>query len=341
MRKETKIILVIFLILIITVLFNISLGSVSIPLKDIINSLFIGESTKDTWTYIILEYRLPKAITSILVGSGLGISGLLMQTFFRNPLAGPYVLGLSSGAGLGVALLLMGSSLLGIGLSSSLWFSKTAIIAASSIGSVLVMLAILITSVKIKDSMALLIIGLMFASLTGAVVNVLSYFSTSDELQQFVFWSLGSLGDLSWIEVYILAVFWGIGILLCIFLIKPLDALLIGESYATSLGVNIKVLRYLTVITTCILTGSITAFAGPIAFVGLAIPHLMRLILKTNQHLIMIPAVSFGGAFVMLICDSISQLPGSDYTLPINAVTSFLGAPVVIWLIMKSRQLNF
>lgn len=341
MRKETKIILVIFLILIITVLFNISLGSVSIPLKDIINSLFIGESTKDTWTYIILEYRLPKAITSILVGSGLGISGLLMQTFFRNPLAGPYVLGLSSGAGLGVALLLMGSSLLGIGLSSSLWFSKTAIIAASSIGSVLVMLAILITSVKIKDSMALLIIGLMFASLTGAVVNVLSYFSTSDELQQFVFWSLGSLGDLSWIEVYILAVFWGIGILLCIFLIKPLDALLIGESYATSLGVNIKVLRYLTVIATCILTGSITAFAGPIAFVGLAIPHLMRLILKTNQHLIMIPAVSFGGAFVMLICDSISQLPGSDYTLPINAVTSFLGAPVVIWLIMKSRQLNF
>lgn len=341
MRKETKIILVIFLVLIISVLFNISLGSVSIPLKDILTSVFKGESSKGTWTYIILEYRLPKAMTSIMVGSGLGISGLLMQTFFRNPLAGPYVLGLSSGAGLGVALLLMGSSLLGLGLSSSVWFSKTAIIAASSLGSVLVMLAILITSAKIKDSMALLIIGLMFASLTGAVVNVLSYFSTSDELQQFVFWSLGSLGDLSWVEVCILAVFWGIGLILCLFLIKPLDALLIGESYAKSLGVNIKFLRYLTVIATCILTGSITAFAGPIAFVGLAIPHLMRLVLKTNQHLVMIPAVSFGGAFIMLICDSISQLPGSDYTLPINAVTSFLGAPVVIWLIMKSRQLNF
>jgi iron complex transport system permease protein len=250
-------------------------------------------------------------------------------------------LGLSSGAGLGVALLLMGSSLLGLGLSNSLWFSKTAIILASSLGSILVMLAILITSVKIKDSMALLIIGLMFASLTGAVVNVLSYFSTSDELQQFVFWSLGSLGDLSWMEVCILACFWVIGLFLCLFLIKPLDALLIGESYAKSLGVNIKILRYLTVLTTCILTGSITAFAGPIAFIGLAIPHLVRLILKTNKHLIMLPAVCLVGALVMLICDSISQLPGSDYTLPINAVTSFLGAPIVIWLIVKSRQLNF
>jgi iron complex transport system permease protein len=340
-RKKTKIILTAFLVLLTSVVFNISLGSVSIPLKDIMTSLLTSESSQDTWTYIILEYRLPKAITSIIVGSGLGISGLLMQTFFRNPLAGPYVLGLSSGAGLGVALLLMGSSLLGLGLGSSLWFSKTAIITASSLGSVLVMLAILVTSAKIKDSMALLIIGLMFASLTGAIVNVLSYFSTSDELQQFVFWSLGSLGDLTWFEVIILGMFWGMGILTCLFLIKPLDALLIGESYAKSLGVNIKLLRYLTVIATCILTGSITAFAGPIAFVGLAIPHLMRLILRTNQHLVMIPAVSFGGAIVMLICDSISQLPGSDYTLPINAVTSFLGAPVVIWLIMRSRQLNF
>jgi iron complex transport system permease protein len=303
--------------------------------------IFNGESSHDTWTYIVINYRIPKAITAIMVGSGLGISGLLMQTFFRNPLAGPYVLGLSSGAGLGVALLLMGSSLFGIALSGSVWFSKTAIIVASSLGSILVMIAILITSSKIKDSMALLIIGLMFASLTGAVVNVLSYFSTSDELQQFVFWSLGSLGDLTWIEVSILAVFWGLGLVLCLFLIKPLDALLIGESYATTLGVNIKRLRYLTVIGTCILTGSITAFAGPIAFIGLAIPHLVRLVLKTNKHIVMIPAVSLAGAFVMLICDSISQLPGSDFTLPINAVTSFFGAPLVIWLIMKSRKLNF
>ena len=328
-------------ILIIAIIFNISLGSVSIPLKQMFMAIFTGETSQETWTYIILEYRLPKAMTAIMVGSGLGVSGLLMQTFFRNPLAGPYVLGLSSGAGLGVALLLMGSSLLGLGLSNSLWFSKTSIILASSLGSVLVMIAILLTSTKIKDSMALLIIGLMFASLTGAVVNVLSYFSTSDELQQFVFWSLGSLGDLSWIEVGILSIFWCIGLLMSVFLIKPLDALLIGEPYAKSLGVNISTLRFMTVIATCILTGSITAFAGPIAFVGLAIPHLVRLVLKTNKHILMIPSVCLGGAIIMLICDSIAQLPGSDYTLPINAVTSFFGAPIVIWLIVKSRQLNF
>lgn len=328
-------------VLLIVVFINISLGSVSIPLKDLFSAIFTGESSKTSWTYIILEYRLPKALTAIMVGSGLGISGLLMQTFFRNPLAGPYVLGLSSGAGLGVAILLMGSSLLGLGMGNALWFSRTAIVLASSIGSFMVMIAILMTSVKIKDSMALLIIGLMFASLTGAVVNVLSYFSTSDELQQFVFWSLGSLGDLTWFEVGILGIFWFIGIMMCLFLIKPLDALLIGEPYAKSLGVNIRILRYMTVLATCILTGSITAFAGPIAFVGLAIPHLVRLILKTNKHLLMIPAVCLGGAILMLICDSIAQLPGSNYTLPINAVTSFFGAPVVIWLIVKSRELNF
>jgi len=323
------------------ILANISLGSVSIPFSEVLSAIFTGETSQDTWTYIVTEYRLPKAITAILVGSGLGVSGLLMQTFFRNPLAGPYVLGLSSGAGLGVALLLMGSSLLGVGFSSSLWFSKTALILASSLGSVLVMLAVLITSAKIKDSMALLIIGLMFASLTGAVVSVLSYFSASDDLQQYVFWSLGSLGDLSWQEVGILSSFWILGLIFCLFLIKPLDALLIGESYAKSLGVNINKLRYTIVIATCVLTGSITAFAGPIAFIGLAIPHLIRLVFKTNKHLIMIPAVCLGGALVMLVCDGISQLPGSDFTLPINAVTSLFGAPVVIWLILRARQLNF
>lgn len=339
--KTIKICLGSFLILLLILIFNISLGSVSIPFIEVFDAVFTGHSSDKTWTYIILEYRLPKAITAIIVGSGLGISGLLMQTFFRNPLAGPYVLGLSSGAGLGVALLLMGSGLIGFSFSNFLWFSKSAIILAASLGSFLVMVAVLLTSIKIKDSMALLIIGLMFASLTGAIVNLLSYFSASDQLQQFVFWSLGSLGDLTWSEVAILTSFWFFGIVLCLFLIKPLDALLIGESYAKSLGVNIKVIKYIVVIATCILTGSITAFAGPIAFVGLAIPHLIRLLLKTNKHLILLPAVSIGGALVMLVCDSISQVPGFDFTIPINAVTSLFGAPIVIWLIIRSRQLNF
>ena len=187
MTKNTKLSLFFFLILLVVFVMNISLGSVFIPIKDVFSSIFLGKSEQSVWSYIVLNYRIPKAFTAIIVGSGLGLSGLLMQTYFRNPLAGPYVLGLSSGSGLGVALLLMGSGLFGLSLSSSMLFSKTAIILASSLGSILVMSAILVTSLRIKDSMGLLIIGLMFASITGAVVSVLSYFSTSDNLQQYVF----------------------------------------------------------------------------------------------------------------------------------------------------------
>ena len=341
MSKPTKLTVLYFIILVIIFVINICLGSVFIPIEDIASSVFTGKSANSVWSYIILNYRIPKAITAILVGSGLGLSGLLMQTYFRNPLAGPYVLGLSSGSGLGVALLFMGSSLLGLSFSSSLLFSKSAIIVASSLGSVLVMSAILLTSFRIKDSMGLLIIGLMFASVTGAIVNVLSYFSASDNLQQYVFWSLGSLGDLSWTEVGILSLFWCIGVGLCLSLIKSLDALLIGENYAKSLGVNLKQVKLICILATCILTGSITAFAGPIAFIGLAIPHLARQTTKASRHIVLIPLVCFLGASLMLLTDSISQLPGLDITLPINAVTSIFGAPVVIWLIVKSRQLNF
>lgn len=341
MRKTNKLYVIYVIALVVVFLLNISLGSVYIPFEDIFSILFSGHTDNEVWSYIVLNYRIPKAVTAILVGSGLGISGLLMQTFFRNPLAGPYVLGLSSGSGLGVALLIMGFSAFGISISGSIWFSKTAIILASSIGSIVVMSSILITSMRIKDSMGLLIVGLMFASITGAIVNVLSYFSTSDSLQQYVFWSLGSLGDLSWAEVQILLICWLIGVGLCIFLIKPLDAVLIGEDNAKSLGVNLQTLKYVTIISTCILTGSITAFTGPIAFIGLAIPHLVRLLINSSKHLIMIPAVCLTGAIVMLLTDTIAQLPGLDITLPINAVTSLFGAPIVIWLIVKSRKLNF
>lgn len=341
MKKTKRLYVIAGIALVFAFFINISLGSVYIPLKDIFSILFSGHTENEVWSYILLNYRLPKAVTAILVGSGLGISGLLMQTFFRNPLAGPYVLGLSSGSGLGVALLLMGFSVFGISISGSLWFSKTAIILASGLGSILVMSSILLASLKIKDSMGLLIVGLMFASITGAVVNVLSYFSTSDSLQQYVFWSLGSLGDLSWAEVLILFVCWMAGIFLSILLIKPLDAILIGEDNAKSLGVNLKFLKYTTILSTCILTGSITAFAGPIAFIGLAIPHLVRLVINSSKHIIMIPGVCLTGAMVMLVTDAIAQLPGLDIVLPINAVTSLFGAPIVIWLIVKARKLKF
>jgi len=327
-------------ILILATLLNISLGSVSIPLDEIIKSIFHLEVSKESWQYIILEYRLPKAFTAILVGSGLALSGLLMQTLFRNPLAGPYVLGLSSGASLGVALVIMGSSLFG-GIAAGLFLSKWTLVIASSLGSFLVLLAILGASFKIKDTMALLIIGLMFASLTSAVVSVLSYFSPSQQLQQYIFWSFGSLGNLSWTEVGILFLFWLSGIILSIFCIKNLNSLLLGEQYAKSLGTNLKQNRFLIIFATSLLAGSITAFAGPIAFIGLAVPHLVRQIIPSSNHLVLVPAVILSGAILMLICDSIAQIPGSELTLPINAITSIIGAPVVIWLLVRKKKLMF
>ncbi|TXK80096.1 iron ABC transporter permease [Mesonia sp. K4-1] len=327
-------------ILILATLLNISLGSVSIPLDEIVKSIFHLEVSKESWQYIILEYRLPKAFTAILVGSGLALSGLLMQTLFRNPLAGPYVLGLSSGASLGVALVIMGSSLFG-GITAGLFLSKWTLVIASSLGSFLVLLAILGASFKIKDTMALLIIGLMFASLTSAVVSVLSYFSPSQQLQQYIFWSFGSLGNLSWTEVGILFLFWLSGIILSIFCIKNLNSLSLGEQYAKSLGTNLKQNRFLVIFATSLLAGSITAFAGPIAFIGLAVPHLVRQIIPSSNHLVLVPAVILGGAILMLICDSIAQIPGSELILPINAITSIIGAPVVIWLLVRKKKLMF
>jgi len=319
---------------------NISLGSVSIPTKDIINSLIGAPIENDSWKYIIRDYRLPKAFTAILVGSGLGISGLMMQTLFRNPLAGPFVLGITSGASLGVALVIMGASFFGCALAG-LFISKWGIVIAASLGSFLVLLAVLIVSTRVRDTMAILIIGLMFGSITAAVVSVLSYFSSAEELQQYIFWGFGSLGNLSWQELLILFSIYSIGILMSIISIKSLNTLLLGENYAKSLGLNLKQSRLMIIIATSLLAGTITAFAGPIAFIGLAIPHMTRLIFNTQNHKILLPAVFMFGAIVMLICDIIAQLPTSDYTLPINAITSLVGAPVVIWLLVRQRKMIF
>ncbi|WP_034044072.1 FecCD family ABC transporter permease [Wocania ichthyoenteri] len=319
---------------------NISLGSVYIPLKDVFNGLIGNTTAQEAWQHIIQNYRLPKAITAILVGSGLGISGLLMQTLFRNPLAGPFVLGISSGASLGVALIILGSGLFG-GLFASLFISKWGIVIAASLGSFLVLLAVLMVSIKVRDTMAILIIGLMFASITAAIVSVLSYFGSAEQLQQYIFWGFGSLGNLSWHELFIFSIIFSLGILLSIISIKSLNTLLLGENYATSLGLNIKRSRLIIIAATSLLAGTITAFAGPIAFIGLAIPHITRQIFNTSNHKILLPAVFLLGAIVMLICDSIAQLPHSDYTLPINAITSLIGAPVVIWLLVRKRKMVF
>ena len=318
---------------------NISLGSVTIPFEEIYNSLTGGQASKSTWEYIIINFRLPKAITAILVGMGLSISGLLMQTLFRNPLAGPYVLGLTSGASLGVAFVVMGAGLLPAFLGTIIT-SSYGIVIASTVGSLLVLMAVLVVSHRMRDTMVILIVGLMFGSFTNAIVSTLTYFSTADQLQKFVFWSMGSLGNLSWTSISILTSCVIIGLALSLYSTKSLNALLLGENYAKSLGLNFKRTRLIIILATSILAGSITAYAGPIAFIGLAVPHIAKLLFQTSDHTVLFWSTLLIGASIMLLCDLISQMPGYETTLPINAVTSLFGAPIVIWLLVRKRKLG-
>ena len=326
--------------LIVCFIINISLGSVSISVIDTVKVILDSDIGQSSNSYIIWNYRIPKALTAVLVGSGLSLSGLLMQTLFRNPLAGPYVLGISSGASLGAALLIMGSSLFS-GFMTFSAFNDIALAVASSVGSFLVLLIVLTVAIRVKDTMALLIIGLMFGSITAALVSVLSYFTKAEKLQQYVYWSFGSLGNLSWTQLAILCLCTFIGIILSILSIKSLNAFLLGENYAKSLGIQLKKSRYMIIIATGLLAGCITAFAGPIAFIGLAVPHLTRQLFHTTDHKVLIPASLCCGAVLMLICDTIAQLPGSMSVLPINAITSIFGAPVVIWLLVRKKKMVF
>lgn len=296
----------------------------------------MGGSNNSTWDYIILNFRIPKAITAVLVGIGLSISGLLMQTLFRNPLAGPYVLGLSSGSSLGVAFILLGSSFLPASVNG-LFASNFSIVLASCMGSLVVLGFILMAIKKLRDTSMVLIVGLMFSSFSGAIINVLSYFSNAEQLQKYTFWSMGSIGNLTLSQLVILGICVFIGLVISMLSIKSLDAMLLGENYAKSIGVNISKSRLWIIIATAIFAGSITAFAGPIAFVGLAVPHIAKLILQTSSHKTVFVATLLLGAIIMLLCDLISQLPGANFTLPINAVTSMIGAPMVIWLISKRK----
>ena len=337
-NKNTLLFLTLIIGVVILFLLNICLGSVTIPLKDVYTSLLHGSCSKESWNYIILNYRLPKSIVAILIGIGLSISGLLMQTLFRNPLAGPYVLGLSSGASLGVAVVILGASLLPISLSE-FFLSSFGIIIASSLGSFIVLVSVLVIAKRLRDTMAILIVGLMFGSLTSAIVGSLTYFSSAEQLQKFTFWSLGNLGNLTWNSIAILCFCVVLGLVLSVFSIKPLNALLLGENYARSLGINYKKTKYIILFATSILAGSITAFVGPIAFIGLAVPHIAKLVFQTSNHKILFWSTLLFGAIIMLICDSITQIPGTEIILPINAITSIFGAPIVIWLLVRKRKM--
>lgn len=325
-----------FLLLILFIV-NLSLGSVGIPFREIITIVTGKSSSNPVWTDIVWDFRMTKALTCILAGSALSIAGLQMQTLFRNALAGPDVLGLSSGASLAVSLIFM-SQASGFEVLSSP--SPWTIVVAASIGCGSVFLIVLGISHRLNDNTSLLIIGLMIGATTSSIVSVLQFLSKAEDQQSFLLWTFGSLGGLNWTEIQVLALILVLGAAIAFFSMKSLNAWLLGDNYAKSIGVNTRKSRVLVILSASILTGAVTAFCGPIAFVGLAVPHLTKLLIKTHNHRILIPAVMVAGATLMLFCDIIAQLPGSTYVLPINAITALIGAPVVISIIMKAKRIS-
>jgi iron complex transport system permease protein len=329
--------LLIFLSILTLIFFimDLLIGSVSIRYEVLLDKIFKGnDGTIES--IILFDFRIPKALAAILVGAGLSVSGVLMQSLFRNPLAGPYVLGVSSGASLMVAIVIMSS---GTGLflfNSSPWL----IAIAAIIGSFGVLFLVLAVSIRVPDSVSLLIIGIMIAGLASSVVSLLQYFTTADMLQHFMVWTFGSLSSISYDHLIILLPVVSIGLFLSFLMQKQLNSMLLGDNYAQLLGVSLKKMRYSIIILTGLIAGSITAFAGPIVFIGVAVPHIARSIFRTNDHHWLIPASIVIGSSLMLICDIISQLPGTSNALPINSVTSFVGAPVIIWIILKNRRLR-
>ncbi len=313
-------------------------GNVHIPLRDICGILFAGHCPSEEWVTIIREFRLPKAATAILAGIALSVSGLQMQAVFRNPLAGPYVLGISAGASLGVAIMMMG---MGIGIAgySMGAVSNWMIVLAAFLGALAVLLLIFSVSLLIRDVMTILILGIMFGSITSSFISVLQYFSNESLLKSFTVWTMGSLAGVTVSQLKVLMPCVLCGLAISLFSVKSLNAMLLGENYARSLGVNIVASRLMIFFSTGILAGSVTAFCGPIGFVGIAVPHICRMLFRTADQRILLFACILAGAIVMLASDLISLLPGNGIILPINSVTAFIGIPVIIWIIVRNHRM--
>jgi iron complex transport system permease protein len=320
-------------LLILLFMLNLSIGTVKIPLSEIIKVRIGRPSINPVWETIIMDFRLTKSLTCLLAGSALALGGLQMQTLFRNPLAGPDVLGLSSGASLAVSLVFMASSA-GLKMVPAGW----SIAMAAAIGATGVLLLVLTVARKVQDNTSLLLIGLMIGAGTTSLVSVLQFMSRAEDQQYYLIWTFGSLGGLDWQELGLLGTGLLLGFSLATANIKSMNAWLLGENYTRSLGVSITRSKFLMIASTSVLTGMVTAFCGPIAFVGLAVPHLVKLIIKTSDHKVLLPAVAVGGPALLLFCDTLAQLPGLGFVLPINAVTALIGAPVVIWVIVKGKK---
>ncbi|MCJ7696254.1 MAG: iron ABC transporter permease [Anaerolineaceae bacterium] len=329
------------LVLLLVLILNLALGSVDIPLKNVLGILFGQGSDKRSWIDIILKFRLPKAITAILVGAALSISGLQMQTLFRNPLADPFILGINSGAGLGVALVILGFGTTGSLLLAGLGlFGDLSLAIAASLGAGAVLFLVLLVGRRVRNPITLLIMGLMFGYTTSALVSLLIYFSIPERIQTYTTWSFGSFGGVTWSQLWVMVPAVILGLIIAYFQPKSLNALLLGEEYAKTMGLNIKRTRFWILLGASILAGTVTAFCGPIGFIGVAVPHLCRSMLNTSDHKILLPAVTIVGAIVALLADVIAQLPGSQFILPINVVTSLMGAPFIIWVIIRQRRMQ-
>jgi iron complex transport system permease protein len=330
------------LLLVLAFLLDLSSGPVRIPLREICHILFSRGSGDQTWAFIVRSIRLPKAITAVLAGCGLSVSGLQMQTMFRNPLAEPGVLGITAGASFGVAaVMLSGGGMATLYAIRELGSPGSWLIAiAACIGAGLVMLLVLALSSRLRDNVLMLVIGLMMNSITVALTSIWQYFSNPEEVKEYLLWTFGSLGGVTGSQLYILMAIVCIGLTIVFLCSKLLDALLLGENYARSMGLTVKRARVIIVCSTSLLAGSITAFCGPIGFIGIAVPHLARLLFNTSGHRILMPASCLIGAILLLACDCIAQWPGTQTVLPINIITSLVGAPVVIYLLVRKKNLN-
>jgi len=321
---------------IIIFLWDIITGSVYIPLTEILGIFFNNSNSDSASAIILMQSRLPKALTAVLAGVALPIAGLMMQTFFRNPVAGPDILGVSAGASLFVAFVMLSAGTV----FSVYAYNSYTIILAAIVGSMLMLLIILAVAYKIKDAVTLLIFGLMFGMAISAVVGLLQYYSEKGALKLFILWTFGSLGGVTWSQLYLLAPLVILGVIGSLFLSKKLNLLLLGENYARSLGLNIQQMKYSIIFITALLTGSITAFCGPIAFVGIAVPHLARMLFRTNDHFLLIPASILLGIIILLLCDIITRAAGDTGILPLNSVTAIMGAPFVIYILWKNQHMK-
>lgn len=321
-------------------LLDLFLGSIQIPFKSIINILTTSGVEKESWEIIVINSRLPKALAAILCGAALSVSGLQMQTLFRNPLAGPYILGISSGAGLGVAIFVMGLSMFGISVSSLQFLGSYGLILFSFLGSLMVLLILLASIYRLKDMMTVLILGIMIGSIITSLIAVIQYFSYDSQLKSFVMWTMGDLSSISLNQIFIITPILIIGLAWSFIISKQLNLYLLGDEYAKTLGLNVRRFQLNVVLVTALLTGIVTAYCGPIGFIGIVVPHIARLLGKTSNHKILIPLSILLGINVLLFADIVSVLPSSDMILPINAISSFIGIPIIIWIIFKNKRIT-